>query len=421
MNALNENGLDAVLSSENLRAAYRKVKSNRGTSGVDGIGVDELKIHLRKHWPTVESKLRSGDYRPALVRVVQIPKPGGGQRELSIPTTQDRMIQQALVNVLSEAFEPTFHVHSYGYRPGRSAHDAVRQMKHHVVEEGRNWVVDIDIKGFFDHVDHDILMREVGKVVKNIEVKQLIGRYLRGGKLGGDNRKIRTSKGVPQGGPLSPLLSNVYLNVLDHELAGRGIAFVRYADDITIYAKSERAAERLYERVSAWIVKHLKLEVNTEKSGPRRPDEGSFLGFRLAGEGRLALSAKSLKHHKAKVRGLLDARRPWKWSELVDAWNEYIRGWTNYFRLSEWYDLEDLSKWIRRHLRKLCWQRWHNRHGRLNAFKRLGVPRHQQNIAKCSRGAWRMAKHPTVHRAIPNRRITEWGFHLPVDLVGAVK
>lgn len=417
MNVLNEKGLEAILAPENLRAAYLKVKANKGAAGVDGIGVDQLAAHIKRHWPGIEWKLRAGKYQPGLLKQVAIPKAGGGQRQLSIPTTQDRLIQQAIAQQLGEVFEPLFSDHSYGYRPGRSAHHAVKAMQHHVVEDGLRHVVDVDIEGFFDEVSHDILMDQIGRQVRDKSVLRLIGSYLRCGKLDANNRKVRhNGKGIPQGGPLSPLLANIYLNPLDRKLEEWGVAFARYADDLTIFAQSREEAEELLARVSRWVESKLKLRVNRTKSGTRPPEEGNFLGYRVEKDGRLALSHKAVIAFKAKVRELLDACRPWKLGELIRSWQEYVRGWWNYAKLSQWYEATDLSGWCRRHIRKLFWQRWHNWKGRRKAFAKLGAASHQMRTASSSRGAWRMAASPAMQAILNNRRLTAWGFITPETL-----
>ncbi len=421
MNRLNEKGLEVILDPENCRAAYQKVKANKGCAGVDGIGVDDLSEHIREHWPRIEKKLRSGTYQPGLLRPVSIPKGGGGTRELSIPNTLDRLIQQAIAQPLSEAFEPLFSEHSYGYRPKRSAHDAVKQMQYYVVEESCGYVIDVDIHRFFDEMDHDLLMREVSKEVKNKEVLRLIGSYLRAGKLVNNQKVHHTGKGAPQGGPLSPLLANIYLSPLDRELEKRGLRFIRYADDLTIYVKSPRSAERILESLTHWISKHLKLRVNEEKSGTRPPDAGNVLGFRVHESGKLALSEKSVGTFKETVRQLLNARVPWRWGELIKSWRRYVQGWMNYFGITEWYEPVDLSGWCRRHIRKLCWQRWHNWRGRRRAFERLGAKRHHLQTAHSGRGAWRIASTPALHSILNNQRLREWGFITPADLVKARK
>jgi RNA-directed DNA polymerase len=417
MNVLNEKGLEFVLDRDNLNAAYRRVKANRGAAGIDGIGVDELAEHLRQHWPHLESKLQKGTYQPSPVKPVSITKPDGGVRMLGIPTTQDRFIQQALVRCLSEVFEPLFSDHSYGYRPNRSAHGAIRKAQEYVRDEERTWVVDVDISKFFDEVSHDVLMREVAREIENKDVLRLIGKYLRAGKLVEGKKVKHNGIGMPQGGPLCPLLANVYLTPLDRELESRGIRFVRYADDLTIYAKSLRSAERILESITRWIEQKLKLRVNRSKSGVRCPEEGSFLGFRFERGGRIAISSKSLKAFREKVRFFLDARRSQAWKMLIVEWKQFIQGWTQYYRLTEWSELRKLSKWCRRHVRKLCWQRWHNWKGRLNAFRRLGASTDHQRLAHSGRGAWRMSINHAVNAILPNKRLLEWGFITPFDLV----
>ena len=244
---LNDRLMEKVLATDNLRCAYHTVKANKGAAGIDGIGTEELASHLRKHWEGIGAKLEEGTYRPAPVRPVEIPKAGGGSRQLGIPTTVDRVIQQAMHQVLDGVFDPGFSAHIYGFRKGRSAHDAVKAARDYVVDEGRSHVIDIDIKAFFDNIDHDILMRMVAEKVRGKRVLKLLGKYLRAGVL--ENGKVkRGAKGAPQGGPLSPLLGNIYLDALDRELESRGVAFCRYADDVTIYARSARSAERIFAR-----------------------------------------------------------------------------------------------------------------------------------------------------------------------------
>ena len=276
----------------------------------------------------------------------------------------------------------------------------------------------MDIHRFFDEVSHDILMHRISREVRDKQVLRLIGTYLRTGKLV-DNRKVRHSaKGIPQGAPLSPLLANIYLNPLDRELEARGVSFARYADDITLYVASREEGERLLAEIVEWIEQKLKLRVNRKKSGVRPPEEGNFLGYRMERGGKLALSRKSVEAFKAEVRALLDARRPWRWEELKQSWQEYVRGWSQYFGLTEWFEPADLSRWCRRHLRKLCWLRWHNWRGRRNALIRLGAKPHHVKAAHSSRGAWRMAQHPALHTVLNTRRLRAWGFITPADLVG---
>lgn len=256
----NETLMERILDTENLRTAVAAVKRNKGKPGVDGMTVQEIIPHLNKHWPQIKEKLLNGDYKPALIKGVMIPKADGGQRQLGIPTVQDRVIQQAISQQLNLKFDPVFSEHSYGYRPGKSAHDAIKAVQS-FAKAGKTWCVDIDISAFFDHVNHDILMRRVSEKVKDKRVLKLIGRYLRAGRKQNGQVYKRLS-GTPQGGPLSPLLANIYLDPLDKELEKRDLSFSRYADDLMIYASSERSAERIFNSVCKWIEKHLKLKVN---------------------------------------------------------------------------------------------------------------------------------------------------------------
>jgi len=405
--------MDEILSGENLRRAYRAVKRNRGEPGVDGITVDEIADHLRQHWPTIRAKLYAGEYQPALVRGVRIPKPNGGSRQLGIPTVQDRVIQQAVQQKLSDLLEPTFSDNSFGYRRGRSAHDAVHRAQSYVAE-GKRWVVDIDISAFFDEVNHDILMTMVGRRVRDKRVLKLIGRYLRAG-LKQDGEVHKRSQGTPQGGPLSPVLANLYLDALDQELDQRGLSFVRYADDVAIYVSSPRSAERVLESIRSWIERKLKLRVNREKSGSGPTGERKLLGFCLHPDGRLEVSNDSIERYKAKVRGIWSARSGLSGRDTVFAWRAYVRGWWQYFRIALG-DLAGLSSWTRHHMRKWFWQRWHNRPGRLKALRRLGLSARQVSRVSFYLGAWPASSQPGVHQTLTNRRLRRWGLLTPNDL-----
>jgi group II intron reverse transcriptase/maturase len=293
----------------------------------------------------------------------------------------------------------------------------VKAARAYVVEEDRSRVVDIDIKAFFDNIDHDILMRMVAEKVTDKRVLKLIGKYLRAGVLE-EGKVKRGSKGTPQGGPLSPLLGNIYLDALDKELERREVAFCRYADDVTIYAKSQRSAERILESITKWIGRNLKLEVNREKSGVRPPDEGSFLGFRIEENGKIAMSEKSRRAFKAKARVHWDRGRSKSGREVLESWQKFVRGWIGYYRLSErTWDWEDLEGWLRRHMRKWFWLRWHNWKGRRNALTRLRVRACHLRMAHSGRGAWRMAMMLSV--VLTNRWFREHGFWVPSDLVKA--
>jgi group II intron reverse transcriptase/maturase len=412
---LNEDWMGRVLEPDNLRRAYEQVKRNGGAAGVDGMGVESYAEHASRHWPAIEAKLLAGSYRPGAVRGVSIPKPQGGERVLGIPNVQDRVIQQALLQVLGPVFDGEFSSHSYGYRPGRSAHDAVKAARGYVLE-GKDWVVDLDISAFFDEVNHDILMERMGRKIRDKRVLRLIGAYLRAPMRRGGVDEKRT-KGTPQGGPLSPLLANLYLDGLDRELERRGLSFCRYADDVAIFVASERSGERVLSSLVAWIAQHLKLRVNVGKSGTGRPWNGKFLGFRITGEGRIAPAKASLERLKDRVREVWNARRSDPLGERIRRWQAYIRGWWNYFRVCEArWAIRALEGWMRRHMRKYFWQRWHNRRGRLNALRRLKAKPYHLRQASGSVGAWRNARSPMLQTVLNKARLRRWGLYVPSDL-----
>jgi RNA-directed DNA polymerase len=408
-----ESLMEEILSRENVIRAFRAVKRNDGAPGVDGITTRALAAHLRQHWPTIRDKLCAGSYEVALVLGVQIPKANGGVRQLGIPTVQDRLIQQAVQQVLSRMLEPTFSDSSFGYRPGRSAHDAVRRAQQYVLE-GKRWVVDIDISAFFDEVNHDILMTGVGRHVRDKRVLKLIGRYLRAG-LKQDGRVHKRSQGTPQGGPLSPLLANLYLDALDKELEQRQLSFVRYADDVAIYVSSERSAERVLASITQWIERHLRLRVNREKSGAGPTGQRKLLGFLIQPDGRVEIAPESERGYRDNVREVWSVRNGRSGPDTVKTWQVYLRGWWHYFAMaqSRW---SDLSAWTRRHMRKWFWQRWHNRAGRLNRLRSLELTPHQLSRVNCHLAAWPAARQPGMHQALSNRRLRRWGLLTPDDL-----
>jgi group II intron reverse transcriptase/maturase len=408
--------LEAVLAEGNLRAAWLAVKANDGAPGVDGMDMEQSAGHLRGHWGTIKAKLLTGDYVPGAVRAVEIPKSNGGKRRLGIPNITDRLIQQAVHQVLGPVWEPGFSNHSYGFRPGRSAHDAVRAAQA-FIKEGKTWVIDIDLKDFFDRVDHDILMHQLRGKVMDKQLRKLIGAYLRAPMQHPGGGKEKRGKGVPQGGPLSPLLANIYLDVLDKELEKRGVSFVRYADDIAIYASSQRSAERIYQGVVEWIEKHLKLEVNRTKSGTGPSGQSSLLGFRLFEDGKTGIAPEAIDKLKEKVRELWDARQSKTSVQLRDQWLSYICGWWNYFRLAGWRrEVENLRGWIRRHMRKCFWQRWKTPRGRLKALKRLGVKGRALGQCYSRRGAWAMSRHPVMQQALKNRTLCQHCLIIPWEV-----
>ena len=410
-----EDLMEQAVSAANARRALRAVLRNRGAAGIDGMRTSQLKSHLGKHWEKIRGKLLAGSFTPAPVKRVEIPKANGGKRLLGIPTVLDRFIQQLLLQVMTPIYEPQFSDSSYGFRPGRSAHDAVQAARHYVAQ-GKSWVVDLDIAKFFDRVNHDILMTTIGKTIRDKRVLRLIGKYLRSGVLV-EGVVIRESQGTPQGGPLSPLLANIYLDKLDQELERRGRSFVRYADDCNIYVGGPAAADRALQKLPQWIDKHLRLQVNASKSGAGRPWERKFLGFRIREEGRIEVSPQSLQRHKNRIRQLWRGGQSLTNQQLRDQWLRYLRGWWNYYQLAEWRrPIFDLEAWTRRHIRKFYWLRWRHRKGRRRALRRLGVSPRLLSSVRHSRGAWATAKHPALHRALDNATLRRHRFWMPSDL-----
>ena len=391
--------MDAMFNWLNLQEAYDAVKRNKGAAGIDGKSIAETEQHLQRNWPQIEAKLRAGSYVPSPVKGVKIPKPGGGERLLGIPTVQDRIIQQAVQQILTRSFDRGFSHFSYGFRPYLSAHDAVKQAQA-FVQQGKSWVVDIDIRAFFDEVNHDLLLYQISRKVTDKQVLGLIRKYLKTGVMM-DGKIERRVKGIPQGSPLSPLLANIYLDKLDKELEKRELSFCRYADDLTVYAGSERSAKRILASLTTWIEKHLKLSVNQIKSGTGRPWESQFLGFQITRDGEIGIAPKSIERYKANVRRLWDARQSLTSKQLVEQWRKYSVGWTH------------------RHMRKCFWQRWHNKKGRVNALRRLGVSVYLQKTASSSRGAWRIASSPALHKALSNATLRRYGLYAPSELSAA--
>ena len=414
MNVLNEGLMEQMLSRENMLAAWKTVKSNHGAAGIDGISVEEFEGHIGRHWETIRGKVLEGRYKPAPVRRVYIPKEGGRHRPLGIPGVLDRLLQQALHQVLEPYFEPLFSDHSYGFRPGRNAHEAVRAAQAYIAE-GKDWVVDIDLKSFFDEVSHDILMLRVSKVIRDKRLLKLMGRFLRAGVY--ENGKVtKSARGVPQGGPLSPLLANIYLDPLDKELESRGLSFCRYADDCNIYVGSRKAAERVFASVTAWIEKHLKVPINKDKSDSGRPWDRRFLGFQPTEDGTLRPSPQSLKRLMIKVREFFSGRRSRTSKQLRDEWLAYIRGWSTYYSIAtERFWRSSISKRIRRHIRKCFWLRWHNAVGRKRRLLKLGVPLPKLRRCSLHGSAWRMSIHPVMNMALNNKILRHYGFLTPSD------
>ena len=410
-----EGWMEQVVSREKVVVALRAVQRNAGAAGIDGMTVKQLESHLRRHWESVRAKLLAGTYTPSPVRRVEIPKPNGGTRALGIPTVLDRFVQQLVLQELQPILEPLFSEHSYGFRPGRSAHDAVRAAQE-FVRQGKSWVVDIDITKFFDRVHHDKLMQRIGQVVRDKRVLRLIGKYLRSGVLV-EGVVLATAEGTPQGGPLSPLLANIYLDALDQELERRGLAFSRYADDCNLYVSSPRAAARVLASVSDWLARELRLEVNATKSGVGRPWERKFLGFRIRADLKIEVAPTSVERFKNQVRELWQSCQSRSSERLRDRWRAFVRGWWDYYRLAE--DRRNITRWegwVRRHMRKCFWQRWHGWRGRWRMLRRLGVGGRALRMASSSKGAWRIAASPALHTALSNRVLRCHGFWVPSDL-----
>ena len=410
-----ERRMEEVVREENRAQALQAVTRNRGAAGIDRMKTTELESHLEAHWDKIRAKLLAGTWVPSPVRRVEIPKPNGGTRMLGIPTVMDRLIQQMLLQVLTPVFDPAFSEHSYGFRPGRSAQDAVKAARKYV-QGGKDWVVDMDITKFFDQVNHDILMGRIARVIRDKRVLHLIGKYLRRGAMV-DGLVEASVEGTPQGGPLSPLLANIYLDALDQELEKRGHCFCRYADDCNIYVGSQAAAKRTLISIQAWVEKHLRLQVNAAKSGTGRVWERKFLGFRLDRDGRIGVAPESLERFKTKVREMWRGNQSRTSNQLRDDWGSYVRGWWGYFRLAEVRPpIFRLEGWIRRHIRKCFWLRWHSAVGRERALRRLGVHPRLLPTVRTSRGAWFMAATSTVNAGLRSRTLRGFGFLMPSDL-----
>lgn len=411
--------MEQVVTRENATGAWEAVTRNQGAPGIDGMTTERLGDHIRAHGETIRSKLLAGTYVPSPVKRVEIPKPQGGVRKLGIPTVLDRWIQQMLLQVLQPIYDPTFSPHSYGFRPGRNAHQAVQAAQAYL-HAGKDWVVDMDISQFFDHVNHDILMHRIGQTIRDKRVLRLIGRYLRAGVM---VRGVvqESEEGTPQGGPLSPLLANIYLHALDQELERRGLAFCRYADDCNVYVRSQRAAERVLASLSAFLEQELRLEVNVKKSGVGRPWERKFLGFRINPNGQIEVAPQSVERFKDRVRERWRSCQSLSSQELRDRWRAYVRGWWGYFRLAqERSNIYAEEGWIRRHIRKCFWQRWHDWRGRLRKLRQLGLKGRLLKVAHSSKGAWRIAASPSLQTALSNARLHKYGFDVPSTLAATM-
>jgi group II intron reverse transcriptase/maturase len=395
--------MEAVVERGNLWLAYERVVKNKGAAGVDALTVPEFKAYLQQHWLTIKERLLAGTYQPQAVRRVDIPKPQGGVRTLGIPTLVDRLIQQALHQVLQPIFEPTFSAASYGFRPGRNAHQAVRRAQEYVAS-GKRWVVDIDVEKFFDRVNHDLLMGKLAKEIGDARVLTLIRRYLEAGMMNDGMVSPRT-EGTPQGGPLSPLLSNIVLTGLDQELERRGHAFCRYADDCNIYVGSERAGARLLQSVSQFLAERLKLKVHASKSAVARPWQRKFLGYSMTWhkEPKLRIAAVSLEKLTGKVKELLRGARGRSVAATIDTLNPVLRGWAVYFQLAQTKRaLEECDGWIRHKLRCILWRQWKRPLTRQRNLLQRGLTAERAwRSASNGRGPWWNAGASHMHAAFP--------------------
>ena len=403
--------IETILSRENMQVAYQRVVSNKGAAGIDGMSVGELGAYLRQNWCSIREELLIGEYRPQAVRKVEIPKASGGKRILGIPTVLDRLIQQAMHQQLQLMFEPHFSESSYGFRPGRSGQQAVQQAQQHV-SNGYRWIVDLDLEKFFDRVNHDILMSRVARIVKDKQVLRLIRRYLQAGLLEGGVVSIR-QEGTPQGGPLSPLLSNILLNELDKELEQRGHRFCRYADDCNIYLQTRSSAQRVMTSVTQYLENQLKLKVNRRKSAVDRPWNRSFLGYSMTShkKPRLKVAAISVKRHKAKIKGILRRGRGRKLMKVIEELKPVMRGWINYYQYAEIKGLfEKLDQWIRRKLRCILWRQWKRPWTRAKRMMQSGLT---ESHAFCSafngRGSWWNAGASHMNLACPTSYFSKAG------------
>ena len=402
---------ERVLQRDNLYAAWQRVRANKGAAGVDGMTIDEFIPWAKSgNWKRIVTELETGRYKPSPVRRVEIEKPDGGVRQLGIPTVIDRVIQQAIAQVLTPIFDPEFSNNSFGFRPYRNGQQAIKQVQN-IIKEGRRFAVDADLSKFFDRVNHDLLMTLLGRKVKDKRLLKLIKHYLRAGVI--DNQlHLESREGVPQGGPLSPLLANIMLDPLDKELERRGHKFARYADDFTIIVKSRRAGERVLCSISRYLQERLKLVVNTTKSHVVKTNESKFLGFTFNGT-RIQWHLKTLQKFKQQVRRLTN--RNWGVSMKYQLFkiSQYLRGWINYFGIASGYQrCVELDHWIRRRVRMAYWRQWRKPRTKVRSLMRLGV--HVKSAVACgitSKGPWRSAKTPGIQQALSNAYLKSQGLY----------
>jgi RNA-directed DNA polymerase len=412
------NLFEEILQRENLLEALRRVEQNKGAPGVDGMTVEQLGAYLKEHWPRIREELLNGTYQPQPVRRVDIPKPDGkGVRTLGIPTVLDRFIQQALLQGLQPLFDPTFSDASFGFRPGRGTHQAVLRARAHVAE-GFNWAVDLDLEKFFDRVNHDVLMARVARRVKDKRVLRIIRRFLQAGMMEGGLVSPR-EEGTPQGGPLSPLLSNVLLDELDKELEQRGHRFVRYADDCNVYVKSEAAGQRVLASLERFLSKRLRLKVNREKSAVARPWERKFLAYTVSRnkKPKLKVSPQAVQRLKAKLRPMFSRGRGRSLAQIIAGLNPILRGWRQYFRLAEVKGVfAEVDEWIRRKLRAIRWRQWKTPRIRLQQLSHRGVDRAlAAKAAYGNRGPWHNGRSLAMLQAVPSAELRRLGLVFLVE------
>ena len=402
--AIAEQLMEEVCGRENCRQALKRVKANKGSAGVDGMTVQELPAFLKQHWPVIREQLLSGTYKPQPVRRVEIPKPDGGVRKLGIPTVLDRFIQQEVMQVLQGRWDRTFSDHSYGFRPGRSAHQAVEAAQQFIAA-GYRWVVDLDLEKFFDRVNHDKLMARIETRVGDRRLLKLIHSFLKAGVMEG-GLVSPVDEGTPQGGPLSPLLSNIVLDEFDRELERRGLRHARYADDCNVYVRSRRAGERVMESITRFITRKLKLKVNEQKSAVARPWERKFLGFSFTAnrEPKRRVAPKAVLRFKAKVREVTRRTRGVKVEKMAEELSRYLRGWIGYFGQCQTPSvLQGLEEWTRRRLRSAIWKQWKRGPVRFAELRKRGVGKDlAAQTAGSAHGPWRLADSPALSFALPN-------------------
>jgi len=406
--------MEEICQRENLRKALQRVRQNKGSPGIDGMTIKKLAGYLKKHWPQMREQLLAGTYQPQPVKRVEISKPDGGIRKLGIPTVLDRFIHQAIMQVLQKHWDKTFSEHSYGFRPGRSAHQAISRSQQYV-EQGYRWVVDIDLEKFFDRVNHDKLMGKLAKRIPDKRLLKLIRAFLNAGVMS-NGLVSATTEGTPQGGPLSPLLSNIVLDELDRELEQRGHCFVRYADDCNTYVRSERAGKRVMESISKFITRKLKLRVNQSKSKVDRPWRCKFLGFRITvgKKTKRGIAPKSLLRFKKRVRKLTCYRRGVTIEQMIKKLNRYLIGWRGYFGYCQTPSvLVSLDSWIRRRLRCVYWRRWKRGKKRFAELRKRGVGKDlSAQTAGSVHGPWRISRSPALSFAFPNAHFNTLGLAL---------